>query len=71
MNHIEIIFNLNSKKEFCFYSSVEETGTFFGNVISWVGGKNCITKNEKCIFPKSRFVNSKFEWKNIFINVSF
>ena len=70
MNHIEIILNLDSKKEFCFYSSVEETETF-GIAIFWIGGKNCMVKNEKCIFPESRYVNSKLEWKNIFINVSF
>ena len=59
MHHIEIIFNLNRKKEFCFCSSVLETKTFFGIVIFWVDGKNCIMKNEKCIaFPKSWYVNS-------------
>ena len=43
----------------CFYSSVWETKTFIGIVIFWVGGKNCIVRNEKCIvFPESRYVNS-------------
>ena len=28
-------------------------------MILWVGGKNCIVKNEKCIvFPESQYVNS-------------
>ena len=58
-DHIEIVFNLNSKKEFCFSSSVWETETFLRIVIFWVGGKNCIVKNEKCIvFLESRYVNS-------------
>ena len=43
----------------CFYSSVWETETFFSIVIFWVGGKNCVVKNEKCIvFLESRYVNS-------------
>ena len=43
----------------CFYSTVWETETFFGIVIFWVGGKNCIVKNGKFIvFPESRYVNS-------------
>ena len=59
---IEIVFNLNSKKEFWFCSSVWETETFFGIVIFWVGGKTCIVKNEKWIvFPESRYVNSNPE----------
>ena len=27
-------------------------------MIFWVGRKNCIMKNQKCIFPESRFINS-------------
>ena len=57
MHHIEIIFNLNNKKEFCFRSLAQKTETF-SIVIFWVGGKNCIVKNKKCIaFPKSRYIN--------------
>ena len=45
-------------RKICFYSSVWETETI-GIVIFWVGGKNCIVRNEKCIvFPESRYVNS-------------
>ena len=56
---IEIVFNLNSKKEFWFCSSIWETEIFFAIVIFWVGGKTCIVKNEKWIvFPESRYVNS-------------
>ena len=39
MRFIEIVFNLNSNKEFYFYSSVWETETFFGIVIFWVSGE--------------------------------
>ena len=39
MRFIEIVFNLNSNKEFYFYSSVSETETFFGIVIFWVSGE--------------------------------
>ena len=47
MHHIEIAFNLNCKKEFC-----------FGIVIVWVAGKNCIVKSEKCtVFPEWQYVN--------------
>ena len=59
------IFNLNSMKEFCFYSSVQEAETLFDILIFWVGGKNCIVKNEKCIlFPGARCVNSNPDTKN-------
>ena len=55
---IEIVFNLNSKKEFCFCSSVYEAETFFDIMIFWVGGKNSIVKNEKCIvFPEQWYIN--------------
>ena len=59
MDHIEIHFNLNRKKEFYFCSSVQKTETFFGIVIIRDGWRNCIVNNEEWIaFPKSQYANS-------------
>ena len=49
----------NSKEVFCFQFLVYEKILYFDIVIFWVGGKNCILKNEICIvFPELRYVNS-------------
>ena len=50
--HIEINFNGNCKKEFCFCFLVYDIKLNFGIITLCVGGKNCIMKNENCIvFP--------------------
>ena len=57
--HIEIVFNDNSKKDFCVRSSVDEKKAYFGIATFWVVGKNCIMKNENYIaFLESRWINS-------------
>ena len=64
--------NFKSKKEFCFCPSIQETEIFFGIVIFWVGGKNSIVKNEKCIiFPKSRYFNSNPELFSMYLCCKF
>ena len=60
--HIEIVFNGNSKKEFCVHFLVQKKTkqktnkkSYLGFIIFRVGGKNCIVKNVcYCIvFPES------------------
>ena len=60
--HIEIVFNVNTEKEFCFSALEKENIWYSGIVIFWLGGKICIWRNEKrIVFPVSWYVNSNSE----------
>ena len=57
--HIEIVFNVTAGNSFVFVSRFTQKNLYFDVVIFWIGGENCIVKNEKFIvFPESGYFYS-------------
>ena len=55
---LKSILTVTARKSFVFIYRFTKQNLHFSIAIFWVGGKNCIVKNENCIvFPESRYVN--------------